>query len=335
MSTTAPVAGTSPRVSVVMTCYNEGPFIGAAVRSVTDQTRADLVDKIVIADDGSAPETIAVLRELEAADRRVEVLYGTGGNGISRQRNLAIARTSTPFVAILDGDDLWTPDKIETELPLIEADPQVGLVYSDFYLFADGDLSSAHLAKALDITGAADLAKAYFQVDPPIVPSTTILRRAVLDEVGGFDPSVKVFEDTDLFNRLARVCRFAFTPKPLLYKRVRRSSITGSNRDLMAQHAFVAFRAAAADPRLMPLVPARLAERASKLANSRFLTGDYEEAVALARLALRLDPLSLRSWLSRVATAPVMRPIVGRMASVAGRRKALGVQDPAGGGSGR
>ena len=109
------------------------------------------------------------------------------------------------------------------------------------------------------------------------------------------------------------------------------SSITGSNPNLMGQHAFVAFRAAAADPRLMPLIPARLAERASKLANSRFLTGDYEEAVALARLALRLDPLSARSWISRVATAPLMRPLVDRLAAVTGRRKALGVRDPAGG----
>jgi len=69
----------------------------------------------------------------------------------------------------------------------------------------------------------------------------------------------------------------------------------------MAHHAFVALKAAADEPALLPLVPRRLAERARKLGNQRFLLGDRAGAVRLLRLAVRLDPLNRRAWQSLLA----------------------------------
>ena len=95
-----------PRLSVILTCYNEGPYIGAAVRSILDQTRADLIDKIVIADDGSDLDTIQALRVIEAWDSRIEVLFGQGGMGLPHQRNLAIgAAGGIRFLLHLDHPD--------------------------------------------------------------------------------------------------------------------------------------------------------------------------------------------------------------------------------------
>lgn len=71
--------------SVIITCYNEGAYIGAAVRSVLDQTRAEAIDQIVIVDDGSAPETLAVLKDIETWDKRIDVAYGPGGGGPAAQ----------------------------------------------------------------------------------------------------------------------------------------------------------------------------------------------------------------------------------------------------------
>lgn len=316
----------TPRVSVIMTCYNEGAYIGAAVRSVLEQTRIDCIERIVIADDGSRPDTLSVLREIESWDPRILVLYGEGGVGLPGQRCAAIAQTRSELLAILDGDDLWTPDKLERQLPLMAERSDVGLVYADYYTFPDGDQSAARRAGVLDICGGDALARRYFLNDPPIIPSTTLLRRWVYDMCGGFDPAVRVFEDTDFYVRLARVTRFALVDRPLLYKRNRGTSITGGRNDLMAHHAFVALKAAAAEPELLPLVPRRLAERARKLGNQRFLLNDVMGAVALLKFAVRLDPGNHRAWRSLLA-AWLFPGLALRLLGQRGRerRAALGV----------
>ncbi len=320
---------TDARVAVIVTCYNEGAYIGEAVKSVLSQTRSDLISSIVIADDGSEPTTLEVLRDIEGWDDRISVKYGPGGAGLPAQRNWAISSVDCPFFAILDGDDLWTSDKLESQIPEIQRDDMIGLVYSSYFTFPDHTRSAARLAKVLDLTASPDLTKAYFLNDPPIIPSTTLIRRSVFEGCGGFDPSVRVFEDTDLYLRLSRRCRFAFVDKPLLYKRNRGASITGGRRDLMAYHAFVALKAAADEPRLLPLVSRRLAERARKLGNQRYLLGDVEEASRLLRFATQVDVLNWRAWASLAAAKlfprAAERMLAGRLKS---RRSALGVDGP-------
>ena len=316
-------------VAVIMTCFNEGPHIGAAVRSVLQQTRADVIDSIVIADDGSNSETVAVLRSIEKWDTRIRVLYGPGGAGLPAQRNLASRSTSAPLLAILDGDDLWRPDKLERQLPAMSNDAQIGLVYSGYFAFSGGDLRTAERANVRDISAEPDLARAYFLNDPPIIPSTTLIRRSAFDACGGFDATIRVFEDTDLYLRLARIAKFRFVDAPLLYKRNTTTSITGSRRDLMAHHALVAFKAASHEPRLLPLVARRLAERARKLGNHRFVLGELEEARQLQALAIRLDPLNLRAWASFLATTSLARPALRLVATrMKSRRLALGAAGP-------
>jgi glycosyltransferase involved in cell wall biosynthesis len=312
-------------VAVIMTCYNEGPYIGAAVRSVLDQSRADLIAEIVITDDGSDPATIAVLREIEDWDTRIRVLYGAGGLGPSGQRRLAIAHSHAPILAILDGDDIWTLDKLERQMPVLAADEGAGLLYSDFFIFPDGDLAAARRAGVLDITRHTGLLRTYFLNDPPIIPSTALLRRSAYDAAGGFDAALHVFEDTDIFLRLAAVTRFALLDVPVLYKRQRASSITGGRKDLMAHHAFVALRAAAGAPALLPLVPRRLAERARKLGNQRFLLNDRAGAVALLRLAVRLDPFNRRAWQSLLA-AGLFPGLALRLLGASGRARQAAVK---------
>lgn len=312
-------------VSVIMTCYNEGPYIEAAVHSVLDQTWADRIEKIVIADDGSRADTIAVLKGIETWDPRILVLYGPGGVGLPGQRNKAIAETGSDTFAILDGDDLWAADKLERQLAVLEARPDVGLVYADYFTFA-GDLSTARRGGVLDITAAEALTVAYFLNDPPIMPSTTLIRRSAFEACGRFDPMVRVFEDTDFFLRIARHTRFALIDEPLLYKRNHASSITGGRPDLMAHHAYVALKAAADEPRLLKLVPKRLAERARKLGNQRFLLDDREGAVRLLSFAVRLDPLNRRAWTSLLA-ARLFPDLALRLLGSDGRRRraALGL----------
>jgi glycosyltransferase involved in cell wall biosynthesis len=315
-------------VAVIMTCYNEGAFIGKAVRSVLDQTAADAIEQIVIADDGSQPDTIAKLKLIETWDDRIAVLYGPGGVGLAGQRCKSIAVTRAPLLAILDGDDLWVPEKLERQLPYFERDPDLGLLYSDYFSFPDGALDKARRAGVIDLSSKANLSTQYFLNDPPIMPSSILVRRSAYTASGGFDPQLRVFEDTDFYLRMARVTKFALIDEPLIYKRYHKNSITGGRPDLMAHHAFVAFKAASNEPQLLGLVPRRLAERARKLGNQRFLLNDAASASDLLALALRLDPLNWRA-LSSYLAARYFPKLALRLLGRNGRRRqaSLGLTD--------
>lgn len=286
--TPPPKAG---KVGVVITCFNEGAYIGQCVDSVLDQSRPGLVDRIIISDDGSDQETINVLKRLERRDPRITVLYGPGGQRQAAQRNTAVATLDTEYVAILDGDDVWTSDKMEMQCSYLDRHPGVGLVYCDFYTFADTALETARRTGVTDLSNAKDQALEYFLHDPPMVPSSLLIRRETYNRAGGMDPTVACFEDTDFYLRMSQVTRFGLVDAPLVYKRVRSSGITGGRDDLIAYHAFVALKAAATNHTLLPLVPRRLAERARKLANHRLLLGDIEGAKLFSAYALRLRPI--------------------------------------------
>jgi glycosyltransferase involved in cell wall biosynthesis len=314
----------------MMTCYNEGPFIEEAVRSILAQTRQDLIDVIVIADDGSAPETVAVLKAIEALDPRIRVLYGPGGLGLPGNRNVAADHCTGDYIAILDGDDIWAPTKLEEQCVVLDRNSSIGLVYAGYFTFPNGNLDAARPARVLDISDSKGgpvgaLTKRYFLNDPPIIPSTIVVRRELFEKVGRFDATIRVFEDTDFFLRFSKLCDFALVSTPLLYKRNHLASITGARKDLMMHHARVAFGFAASEPALLPLVPRRLAERARKLGNQRFLAKDREGALALLRLATKLDAWNGRAWASLIAVSVFGVPVERLMKeTLATRRSALG-----------
>tara|TARA_X000000950_G_scaffold222538_1_gene268068 strand:+ start:31652 stop:32608 length:957 start_codon:yes stop_codon:yes gene_type:complete len=283
-------------IDVIITCYNEGDFIGEAVQSVLAQSRSDLIQKIIIADDGSDSKTINQLKKVSEADERIEVLFGGGGAGVSAQRLNALRCSDADYFAILDGDDYWVEDKIETQFSIIVDHPETDLIYSRYISFPDGHPEDGELASVIDISHSKNLEKEYFISDPPIIPSTTLIKRATYDACGGFADDLKVFEDTELFIRLCAIGRVRFQEQPTLYKRYHPNSITGGVKDLMADHANVAFRAASRNPELLPLVPRRLSERARKLGNLKFVVGDRAAAVAFLRLAVQLNPLSISAW---------------------------------------
>lgn len=288
-------------ISVIITCYNEGGYIEECLKSVRSQTVYDRVSEVIIIDDGSDEETINKLQKLEGLDAKFHFIYGAGGVGLSGQRCIAINRSSSEFFAILDADDYWVEDKLEKQISTITKDVGIGLVYSDYFMFPDQGVNFARRAGVLDICTSNDLEKEYFLNDPPIIPSTTLIRRSAYEQSGGFDPKVVVFEDTDLFVRMGRVCRFGLVNSPLTYKRYHKKSITGGRKDLLAHHAYVAFKAASCNSDLLGLVPKRLSERARKLGNQKFLMNDVPASKELLSLAVKLSPFNRRSWLSLVA----------------------------------
>jgi glycosyltransferase involved in cell wall biosynthesis len=114
-----------PTVSVLMPCWNRERFIGDAIRSILAQTFTDL--ELIVVDDGSTDGTRAVVASFD--DPRLRCL-SCEHRGISAAMNAGLAAAQGKFIARLDSDDWWMPDMLATQIAMLDARPDVGLVYA-------------------------------------------------------------------------------------------------------------------------------------------------------------------------------------------------------------
>ncbi len=121
--------GTTPLVSVIMPAYNAQAYIERAIRSVIEQTVTDL--ELLVLDDGSTDNTCAIVEALSAQDSRIVLMPNGRNMGVARTRNRGLDCSKGRYVAFLDSDDVWHPEKLKTQLACME---QTGadLVYSSY-----------------------------------------------------------------------------------------------------------------------------------------------------------------------------------------------------------
>ncbi len=198
-------------VTVVIPMYNDGTWVAEAIASALTQTVPP--KEIVVVDDGSTDGS----GELVAArfGGAVKILRQANG-GPSRARNAGVWAATEPYVAFLDADDVWVPDKLARQLPVLEAEPGIGTVAADWVRQAHELPASAPEVLPRTIIGYRDmLGLNRFQT------STVMTRTALLRAVGGFDPAVDGAEDWDLWVRLAQQAPIVKLDWPLVIYRDR------------------------------------------------------------------------------------------------------------------
>jgi cellulose synthase/poly-beta-1,6-N-acetylglucosamine synthase-like glycosyltransferase len=206
-------------VSVIIPTYNYGHFVTTAVDSALAQSYPHR--EIIVVDDGSTDNTRLVL---EPYLDRVTYIY-QNNQGLSAARNTGIGASKGELIALLDSDDAWHPRKLDLQVRFLREHPDVGLVASE--LFSDQRQSwpdvddcatKAMVYQALaleDVVGKARFG-----------PSSAVIRRICLDEVGLFDPTLRCVEDRDMWIRLASRHRLAKLPLPLLWYRLHPQSLS-------------------------------------------------------------------------------------------------------------
>lgn len=205
----------APRVSVCVPAYRAERFIGRAIQSVIEQTYSDW--EMVILDDLSDDETVAAAREYERADPRIRVVANPTNQRPPASWNATIALTSAPFVKLLCSDDELLPQCLELQLARFDADdgPLLGMVAGRRDLVAaDGTvLRASHGLVGIDRNATSldrtDLARAMLRTgtNPLGEPSATLIRRDVLNEIGGFASGWQYMVDLATYAELARVAR--------------------------------------------------------------------------------------------------------------------------------
>jgi len=201
-----------PLVSVITATYNMADYVCEAIDSVLAQTVPDV--QCVVVDDGSTDRTREVLARY-ADDPRVKVLHQeNAGQTVSKNRGLAAA--DGEYVGFCDADDRWRPEKLAVQLPLLRERPEVGVVYADFQCIgpAGEDVATPRwTCPSGRITGA-------LLADNFVHFPTVLTRKAILEEFGGFDESLSMAIDYDLWLRVSTRYDFLHVPQVLVDYRI-------------------------------------------------------------------------------------------------------------------
>jgi glycosyltransferase involved in cell wall biosynthesis len=212
-----------PLVSVVIPTYNRAGTIARAIESVMRQSHRPL--EIIVVDDGSSDGTLRAI-DCNAYPLPLTLISLSRNQGAAAARNHGIAMAQGVYVAFLDSDDEWHPDKITRQLrALATAGPAFGSCYTGIArLGEDGRLCG--LSRAI---AAGDLRLALFNHNLIGSASGLLVTRALLRAVGGFDRTLASCQDWDLCIRLADRTRFACVPEPLTLLHIAREGRISSN----------------------------------------------------------------------------------------------------------
>jgi len=207
-------------ISVVIPAYNAERFIGEAIASVHAQTLP--VSEIIVVDDGSTDRSSQVAENLGATVIR------QSNRGVARARNVGIRAATTEWIALLDQDDIWEPEKIECQWSAVRLYPDVGIVSCKMRWFEQNGSDVTEIEIPSDLAGTGDGSIRYIprvQDELPLSrmtdnPSSVLIRRDVLLSVGLFDEGFRQNEDLECFLRVVARYPLAIVERPLVHHRV-------------------------------------------------------------------------------------------------------------------
>ena len=198
----------SPRISVIIPTFNRAHLLPRAVDSLLNQTL--LPHSVIVVDDGSTDDTEKLIKK-----EYPEIKYLKQDNlGVSTARNAGITATSCEWLAFLDSDDEWFPEKLEKQITALNERGEMRICHTDEIWIRDGK-------RVNPMKKHAKSGGWIFQKCLPLCsvsPSSIVIHRTVFDDVGLFDESLPACEDYELWLRIATHYPFLFIDEKLLVK---------------------------------------------------------------------------------------------------------------------
>jgi GT2 family glycosyltransferase len=187
-----------PEVSVVIPAYNAAPYIADTLESVLNQTFSDF--EVLVIDDGSIDQTVNIIQNYAAQDPRVHLIVSPVNQGVSNARNLGIRKAIGQWVAFLDADDIWLPQKLAMHVHHLSTNPDLGMSFAKVEYMSSSGIKSG---KAAHMRLKQVKPQHLYYENLTCTPSNVVARRATLEQVGGFERDLRGFEDMDLCLRIS------------------------------------------------------------------------------------------------------------------------------------
>lgn len=291
-----------PLVSVIIPAYNASAFIRDTLDSVISQTYASI--EIIVVDDGSQDETAEIvqsycnsLQQRAGANRVSLTLIRQFNAGVAAARNRAIAAARGEYIAPIDADDVWVPQKLEKQVECMVRSPQsVGMVYSwSIDIDETNAITGGFCAWTVDGNAYIPMIYTNFLGNA----SSPLIRRECFEQVGGYNAQLKALnaqgcEDWDLYLRIAEQYQVRVIPELLVRYRQSASSMS-TNPETMRRSFEVMMHEV---QQRHPEIPSKLFDWATShyycgLAERSLSRGDSDQALAYLLKAVQLDYLPL------------------------------------------
>lgn len=286
----------NPTVSVIIPTYNRAHLIGRAIDSVLNQTFQDF--EIIVIDDGSTDNTDEVVKYFN--DPRIRYIRHEQNCGGSAARNTGIMTTHSEYIAFLDSDDEWLPEKLELQLAvMVESDDATAVCYSG-YIRVGGD-GERRVYKPF-YRGRIHTAELWEDRVSPT--SAVMVRRDCLVKAGGFDERLPARQDYAMWLELSRYYEFAIVAEPLvLIYDGRQGTISADLNARKEGERLIRERIRELTQPLGRLTQWRILARHYHLAG-KYLSGRFGARAGRAELwqAVRHWPLAPNHWLYFAAT---------------------------------
>jgi glycosyltransferase involved in cell wall biosynthesis len=257
----APLPTLRPKISVVIPHYNRGAYVEETLDSVLSQEgEFELVEVIVVDDHSDDPASVETLQRIALQDL-VRVLRNDGPRGPSAPRNVGVRAARGDWIAFIDSDDVWLPGSLAARVEIARSEPSAEWISGDYCYWYGGDRRektsvilgcscNGPLIQRAERNGRICLRRpvAEFIEGNPSWTGTTLVRRELVLDAGGFDEMLIQAEDRDLWMRLGLDADLWFVPEVIALARRHETNIT-NRPDPPNLWNLRAYRQRSADPR--------------------------------------------------------------------------------------
>ena len=221
----------APRVSVIMPVCNGERYLRAALDSITSQTFTEF--EFLIIDDGSSDGTWPILKDYAARDARLVLVRNEANIGLAASLNRGLKLAQGEYIARQDADDISLPERLATLVAFLDNHTEIGVVGCNAHVI-DAQGTPTRSTKMPTLHGFILWSLCFHS---PFVHSSVVFRREVIERVGGYDESLLVGQDRDLWQRLSSITRFANLPDVLMLYRRHPGGSSGVHSDLQAYNS--------------------------------------------------------------------------------------------------
>ncbi|MGA1867625.1 MAG: glycosyltransferase [bacterium] len=274
-------------VSVIIPTYNRDWFIGDAIKSVLQQTYMDF--EIIIVDDGSTDKTQERIKSF--FNKKIKYFYKKNG-GAASALNLGIKHSKGKYIARLDSDDIFEPEKLEKQVKLLDSNQDIGLVYTQAYNI-DENGNILELYPKNHTCPQESLKTLRHFLFPP--SQSIMFRKNCIDKIGYFDENMPITEDWDFCIRMAQYYQFAYIDEPLVKIRKHTYMITANK--IETAHAILKVMQKHAKILSMGEGNTWIGQHYYSLGRIYFYKRNYQSAKKIFFQALKYDPRSWRNYI--------------------------------------